>query len=101
MASVAPHLQTIPSAAFFVKVEMQTPAQAAGKKKTRALKASGGQCQWKETFHFPLSALDHACSLSVRLYSRGSVRRKQCLGQVGGETDPRLSSKRDTNGLRL
>ncbi|KAK2826636.1 hypothetical protein Q5P01_020850 [Channa striata] len=41
-----------------------------------------GQCQWAETFHFPLAALDHACSLSVKLYSRSSVRRKQCLGQV-------------------
>lgn len=52
------------------------------KKKTRVLKASGGQCKWAETFHFHLAALDNACSLSVKLYSRSSVRRKQCLGQV-------------------
>ena len=73
-----------PPQAFFVKVEMHQPVKK--KKKTRALKASGGQCQWKETFHFLLSAFDDACSLSVRLYSRSSVRRKQCLGQVSGET---------------
>ncbi|KAM7376284.1 hypothetical protein PAMP_006027 [Pampus punctatissimus] len=67
--------------AFFVKVEMHQLGRVV-KKKTRVLKASGGQCQWEETFHFLLSALDHACSLSVKLYSRSSVRRKQCLGQV-------------------
>ncbi|XP_035529756.1 tandem C2 domains nuclear protein [Morone saxatilis] len=68
--------------AFFVKVEMHQLGRVVMKKKTRVLKASGGQCQWTETFHFLLSALDHACSLSVKLYSRSSVRRKQCLGQV-------------------
>lgn len=74
---------------------MVQPARATAKKKTRALKASGGQCQWKETFHFLLSAFDHACSLTVRLYSRGSVRRKQCLGQVGGENQGLLNSGSD------
>ncbi|XP_041810304.1 tandem C2 domains nuclear protein [Chelmon rostratus] len=68
--------------AFFVKVEMLQLGRVVMKKKTRALKASGGQCQWTETFHFLLAALDQACSLSVKLYSRSSVRRKQCLGQV-------------------
>ncbi|XP_059209527.1 tandem C2 domains nuclear protein [Centropristis striata] len=68
--------------AFFVKVEMQQLGRVVMKKKTRVLKASGGQCKWKETFHFLLAALDQACSLSVKLYSRSSVRRKQCLGQV-------------------
>ncbi|XP_008291475.1 tandem C2 domains nuclear protein-like [Stegastes partitus] len=67
---------------FFVKVEMHQLGQVAMKKKTRVLKASGGQCQWAETFHFLLASLDHACSLTVKLYSRSSVRRKQCLGQV-------------------
>ncbi|XP_044023398.1 tandem C2 domains nuclear protein [Siniperca chuatsi] len=67
---------------FFVKVEMHQLGQVVMKKKTRMLKASVGQCQWTETFHFLLAALDHACSLSVKLYSRSSVRRKQCLGQV-------------------
>lgn len=68
--------------AFFVKAEMIQLGQMVMKKKTRVLKASGGQCQWGETFHFLLASLDHASSLSVRLYSRSSVRRKQCLGQV-------------------
>ncbi|KAA8581828.1 hypothetical protein FQN60_008568 [Etheostoma spectabile] len=68
--------------AFFVKVEMHQLGRVVMKKKTRVLKASGGQCRWTETFHFLLAAFDHACSLSVKLYSRSSVRRKQCLGQV-------------------
>ncbi|XP_026194715.1 tandem C2 domains nuclear protein isoform X2 [Anabas testudineus] len=68
--------------AFFVRMEMNQLGQVVMKKKTRVMKASGGQCQWSETFHFHLAALDHACSLSVKLYSRSSVRRKQCLGQV-------------------
>ncbi|XP_023252100.1 tandem C2 domains nuclear protein [Seriola lalandi dorsalis] len=68
--------------AFFVKAEMHQLGQTVMKKKTRVMKASGGQCQWAETFRFQLAALDHACLLSVKLYSRSSVRRKQCLGQV-------------------
>ncbi|KAF1374506.1 hypothetical protein PFLUV_G00229800 [Perca fluviatilis] len=68
--------------AFFVKVEMHQLGQVVMKKKTRVLKASGGQCRWTETFHFLLAAFDHACSLSVKLYSRSSVGRKQSLGQV-------------------
>ncbi|XP_063355437.1 tandem C2 domains nuclear protein [Pelmatolapia mariae] len=67
--------------AFFVKVEM-TQLEEVTKKKTRVLKASGGQCQWAETFHFHLATLDHAYSLSAKLYSRSSVRRKQYLGQI-------------------
>lgn len=68
--------------AFFVKVEMHQLGRVAMKKKTRVLKASAGQCKWKESFHFLLTALDHDFSLSVKLYSRSSVRRKQCLGQI-------------------
>lgn len=67
---------------FFVKVEMQQAGQAAPTRRTRALKASAAQCHWKETLHFQLAALDLECSLLVKLYSRSSVRRKQCLGQV-------------------
>uniref|UniRef100_A0A1A8CKI1 Tandem C2 domains, nuclear n=1 Tax=Nothobranchius kadleci TaxID=1051664 RepID=A0A1A8CKI1_NOTKA len=70
------------SQAFFVKAELHQLGHVVMKRKTRALKASGGQCQWEETFHFLLSSLEHPCSLSARLYSRSSVRRKQCLGQV-------------------
>ncbi|XP_034531452.1 tandem C2 domains nuclear protein [Notolabrus celidotus] len=68
--------------AFFVKAEMHQLGRVVMKKKTRVIKASKGQCRWAETFHFLLAALDHDCSLSVKLYSRSSVRRKQCLGQV-------------------
>ncbi|XP_029349258.1 tandem C2 domains nuclear protein [Echeneis naucrates] len=68
--------------AFFVKAEMHQLGRMVMKKKTRVAKASGCQCQWAESFHFHLAALDHDCSLSVKLYSRSSVRRKQCLGQV-------------------
>ncbi|XP_043998176.1 tandem C2 domains nuclear protein isoform X2 [Gambusia affinis] len=70
------------SQVFFVKAEMHQLGQPEIKKKTRALKASGGRCRWEETFHFLLASLEHACSLSLRLYSRSSVRRKQCLGQI-------------------
>ncbi|XP_030614958.1 tandem C2 domains nuclear protein [Archocentrus centrarchus] len=76
-ASLSPLTQS-----FFVKVEMHQMGQVVMKKKTRALKVSGGQCQWTETFHFLLTTLDHVYSLSVKLYSRSSVRRKQCLGQI-------------------
>uniref|UniRef100_UPI0037E96DE5 tandem C2 domains nuclear protein n=1 Tax=Semicossyphus pulcher TaxID=241346 RepID=UPI0037E96DE5 len=68
--------------AFFVKAEMHQLGRVVMKKKTRIIKASKGQCRWAETFHFLLAALDHDCSLSVKLYSRSSVRRKQCLGQI-------------------
>lgn len=67
---------------FFVKVEMLELGRVVMKKKTRVLKASGSQCKWAETFHFLLASLDEACSLSVKLYSRSSVRRKHCHGQV-------------------
>uniref|UniRef100_A0A3B3VD90 Tandem C2 domains, nuclear n=1 Tax=Poecilia latipinna TaxID=48699 RepID=A0A3B3VD90_9TELE len=73
------------SQVFFVKAEMHQLGQLEIKKKTRALKASGGECRWEETFHFLLASLEHPCSLSLRLYSRSSVRRKQCLGQVSLE----------------
>ncbi|XP_028994693.1 tandem C2 domains nuclear protein [Betta splendens] len=67
---------------FFVRAEMQQAGRVVMTKKTRVKKPSGGQCQWAETFHFLLAALDQVCSLSVKLYSRSSVRRKHCVGQV-------------------
>lgn len=73
---------------FFVKVEMQQAGQAVLTRRTRALKASAAQCHWKETLHFQLGALDQECSLLVKLYSRSSVRRKQCLGQVSPPACP-------------
>ncbi|KAK7904439.1 hypothetical protein WMY93_017046 [Mugilogobius chulae] len=68
--------------AFFVKSELHQCDHVVMKKKTKALKASGGVCEWKDTSHFLLESLDQACSLTIRLYSRSSVRRKQCLGQI-------------------
>jgi len=69
---------------FFVKAELQLLERPTTTKKTKALKASDGACQWAETFHFLLPALDHAPTLSIKLYSRSSVRRKRFLGEVSG-----------------
>ncbi|XP_055718431.1 tandem C2 domains nuclear protein-like [Salvelinus fontinalis] len=69
------------SQAFFVKVEMHLPGRMVMKKKTHALKSSGGQLTWTESFYFPLS-LDQDFLLSVKFYSRSHVRRKRYLGQV-------------------
>ncbi|KAJ0063082.1 hypothetical protein NL108_012028, partial [Boleophthalmus pectinirostris] len=66
---------------FFVKTELHQCGHVVMKRKTKAVKASGGVCEWKDTSHFLLESLDQACSLTIRLYSRSSVRRKQCLGQ--------------------
>ncbi|XP_055013501.1 tandem C2 domains nuclear protein [Boleophthalmus pectinirostris] len=67
---------------FFVKTELHQCGHVVMKRKTKAVKASGGVCEWKDTSHFLLESLDQACSLTIRLYSRSSVRRKQCLGQI-------------------
>uniref|UniRef100_A0A3P9JUA9 Tandem C2 domains, nuclear n=1 Tax=Oryzias latipes TaxID=8090 RepID=A0A3P9JUA9_ORYLA len=67
---------------FFVTAEMQQTGRKDTRKKCRAVKALEGQCRWGETFHFLLASLEQPCSLSVRLYSYSSVRRKCCLGQV-------------------
>nr|XP_023999713.1 tandem C2 domains nuclear protein [Salvelinus alpinus] len=69
------------SQAFFVKIEMQQSGRVVMKKKTHALKSSGGQLTWTESFYFPLS-LDQDFLLSVKFYSRSHVRRKRYLGQV-------------------
>ncbi|XP_029515561.1 tandem C2 domains nuclear protein [Oncorhynchus nerka] len=69
------------SQAFFVKILMQLQGTVVMKKKTHTLKSSGGQLTWTESFYFPF-ALDQGFLLSVKLYSRSSVRRKHCLGQV-------------------
>lgn len=68
--------------AFFVKAELHQNGRLVMTRKTKALKTSGGVCEWRETCHFLLESLDQASSLTVRLYSRSSVRRKQCLGQI-------------------
>lgn len=68
--------------AFFVKAELHQNGHVVMTRKTKALKTSGGVCDWRETCHFLLESLEQASSLTVRLYSRSSVRRKQCLGQI-------------------
>nr|XP_057913006.1 tandem C2 domains nuclear protein [Doryrhamphus excisus] len=68
--------------AYMVTLELHRVDHQGTKTKTAALKAVGGQCQWAETFHFPVAALDPACWLSINLYSYNSVKRKRCLGQV-------------------
>ncbi|XP_077395168.1 tandem C2 domains nuclear protein [Festucalex cinctus] len=69
--------------AYAVSVEMHGADGLLAKKKTRALKATRGQCQWDDTFHLDLDALHPAeCALSVKLFSCSSVKRKQCVGQV-------------------
>ncbi|CAB1330516.1 unnamed protein product, partial [Coregonus sp. 'balchen'] len=54
------------SHAFFVKIEMQQLGRVVMEKKTRALKSSGGQLTWTESFYFPL-AQNQGFLLSVHL----------------------------------
>lgn len=68
--------------AFFVKAELQQGGRVVMKRKTKVLKVCGGQVQWKETLQFLMESLEQPSSLSLRLYSRSSVRRKHCLGQI-------------------
>ena len=90
-----------PSAVFFVKAELQRPERPTTTKKTKALKASDGSCQWAETFHFLLPPLDHASTLAVKLYSRSSVRRKQYLGEVSVAVGNRLSTTTSTGKKKI
>ncbi|XP_050981292.1 tandem C2 domains nuclear protein [Labeo rohita] len=67
---------------FFVKVELLSEGKVLLKKKTKAMKSSGRQSQWGEVLHLPVTNQDQNLQLAVKLYSRGSVRRKHLLGQV-------------------
>ncbi|XP_061749906.1 tandem C2 domains nuclear protein isoform X2 [Nerophis ophidion] len=67
--------------AFLVTAELHQVDGQVTRKKTRALRGAEGRCQWAETLHFPMAALDPACSLAIQLYCR-SLNRKTCLGQV-------------------
>ncbi|XP_009305708.1 tandem C2 domains nuclear protein [Danio rerio] len=67
---------------YFVKVDLLGEGKFLLKRKTKAVKSSGGQVQWGEVLHFPITSQDHNLQLSVKLYSRSSVRRKHLLGQV-------------------
>ncbi|XP_077437402.1 tandem C2 domains nuclear protein [Vanacampus margaritifer] len=69
--------------AYAVSVEMHGADGLLAKKKTPALKATRGQCQWADTFNLDMGTLHPAgCELSVKLFSCSSVKRKQCVGQV-------------------
>lgn len=51
--------------------------------KTKPAKPSGGKVQWAESVLLPITSQDYNVQLSVKLYGRGSIRRKYLLGQVG------------------
>ncbi|XP_060684546.1 tandem C2 domains nuclear protein [Hemiscyllium ocellatum] len=82
--------QNLPSSSpltlnFYVKAIMETRDGLFDKKKTRPLKAVNGQVKWGETFLFPVIQNElhlQRVSFNLKLYSRSSVRRKHCLGQV-------------------
>lgn len=63
------------------------------KRKTKLAKPSGGQVQWAESVLLPVTGQDYNIQLSVKLYSRGSIRRKYLLGQVGVENGTRSDAK--------
>uniref|UniRef100_A0A8C1BVT5 Tandem C2 domains, nuclear n=1 Tax=Cyprinus carpio carpio TaxID=630221 RepID=A0A8C1BVT5_CYPCA len=67
---------------FFVKVELLSEGKVLLKRKTKVMKSSEGQIQWEEVLHLPITNQDQNLQLAVKLYSRGSVRRKHLLGQV-------------------
>ncbi|XP_067277130.1 tandem C2 domains nuclear protein [Pseudorasbora parva] len=67
---------------FFVKVDLLSEGKFLLKRKTKAVKSTGGHVQWEEVLHFPITNQDQNLQLAVKLYSRGSVRRKHLLGQV-------------------
>ncbi|TSV02064.1 Tandem C2 domains nuclear protein [Bagarius yarrelli] len=80
--------QNIPSSSslltqsFFVKVEMFSKERFITKRKTKLVKPSGGKVQWAESVLLPITSQNNNVQLSVKLYSRGSLRRKYLLGQV-------------------
>ncbi|KAJ8289105.1 hypothetical protein COCON_G00017640 [Conger conger] len=91
------------SQSFFVKVEMHSFGRLVTKQKTRALRASGGEVRWAESFPFPVAIQEQGVHISAKLYSRSSVRRKHFLGQVhlGYESSSReaVEQWRDTMAL--
>lgn len=68
-----------------MKVEMFSDGRFIMKRKTKLAKPSGGKVQWAESVLLPITSQDYNVQLSVKLYSRGSIRRKYLLGQVGVE----------------
>ncbi len=78
------------SLGFFVKVELLSEGRVLLKRKTKVMKSSEGQIQWGEVLHLPITNQDQNLQLAVKLYSRGSVRRKHLLGQVSLEQNTEL-----------
>lgn len=76
-----------------MKVEMFSDGRFTMKRKTKLAKPSGGQVQWAESVLLPVTGQDYNIQLSVKLYSRGSIRRKYLLGQVGVENGTRSDAK--------
>uniref|UniRef100_A0A8C1BRP6 Tandem C2 domains, nuclear n=2 Tax=Cyprinus carpio TaxID=7962 RepID=A0A8C1BRP6_CYPCA len=81
---------------FFVKVELLSEARVLLKRKTKVMKSSGGQIQWAEVLHLPITNLDQNLQLAVKLYSRSSVRRKHLLGQVSSDSPEAVEQWRDS-----
>ncbi|XP_036431081.1 tandem C2 domains nuclear protein [Colossoma macropomum] len=77
-----PSSSSLLTQSFFVKVEMFSDGRFILKRKTKVVRSSGGQVQWGESVLLPITNQDHNLQLSVKLYSRGSIRRKHLLGQV-------------------
>uniref|UniRef100_A0A8C2IHS7 Tandem C2 domains, nuclear n=1 Tax=Cyprinus carpio TaxID=7962 RepID=A0A8C2IHS7_CYPCA len=81
---------------FFVKVELLSEARVLLKRKTKVMKSSGGQIQWAEVLHLPITNQDQNLQLAVKLYSRSSVRRKHLLGQVSSDSPEAVEQWRDS-----
>ncbi|KAG7334500.1 hypothetical protein KOW79_002907 [Hemibagrus wyckioides] len=77
-----PSSSSLLTQSFFVKVEMFSDGRFIMKRKTKLAKPSGGKVQWAESVLLPITSQDYNVQLSVKLYSRGSIRRKYLLGQV-------------------
>ncbi|KAL6488056.1 hypothetical protein MHYP_G00046820 [Metynnis hypsauchen] len=77
-----PSSSSLLTQSFFVKVEMFSDGRFILKRKTKVVRSSGGQVQWGESMLLPITNQDHNLQLAIKLYSRGSIRRKHLLGQV-------------------
>ncbi|NP_001088877.1 tandem C2 domains, nuclear S homeolog [Xenopus laevis] len=90
-----PNSSTPLSINFFVKVEMFSTEGLLNKKKTRSLKVTNGQVNWGETMIFPVTLKEEGINFLIKLYSRGSVRRKHFIGQVWISSDSSSSEAAD------
>ncbi|OCT68245.1 tandem C2 domains nuclear protein [Xenopus laevis] len=90
-----PNSSTPLSINFFVKVEMFSTEGLLYKKKTRPLKVTNGQVNWGETMIFPVTLKEEGINFLIKLYSRGSVRRKRFIGQVWVSSDSNSSEAAD------